>query len=235
MCRLYSVSPCVQHRNSMTPQSRKKKAPITLSNNRLLHGKVVGFSGVFEGHTRETLGTKVSDLGGKVTTGPTPKLTHVISTAEARYKEPKPRLIKYALTQAIPIVKIEWLETCGSTGEYEFPQNAPKEADATNKKGGKDMKWKKKQDLAMVVPVRQGLESVVPEASMRDLTGHLNVGVMPQTPYATVFEAIIRHAIISLEMVKNWGARRLRGTVDPELMQKFEEELHAAQAGMCAE
>lgn len=221
----------------MAPRLKPKNTPVTQNSNRPLRGKIIAFSGTFKGETRETLKGRVSYLGGQDTSGIQPKPTHVISTEDSRYKEIQPRLIKYALNQSIPIVRIEWLEMCGDTSDYEFPntRETPKAGDAATKKGKNDRKGKGEKELPMTVFARKKLSPVRFGAEISDRTEHFSSEVTTQIPHAYLFGTVFLQTITNLEIIHQEGLRQFEHIVGKQCIDEFRSILKAFKVDMCAE
>jgi poly [ADP-ribose] polymerase len=80
-----------------------------------LDGYTIATSGKFPGTTQAALQTRIKSLGGSVASSVTADTTFLIAT-EKDYESNSTK-IKAANSHNIPIVSLEWLEECESSGK----------------------------------------------------------------------------------------------------------------------
>jgi hypothetical protein len=82
-----------------------------------LDGCSIATSGKFPGTTQGALGERITSLGATVASKVTADTTFLIAT-EKDY-ESKSTKVKAAATHNVPVITLDWLDECESTGEHQ--------------------------------------------------------------------------------------------------------------------
>jgi poly [ADP-ribose] polymerase len=83
-----------------------------------LNGCSIATSGRFNGTTQGALQSRVTSLGATIASSVTADTTHLIAT-EKDYQGNSTK-VKAATAHQVPVVTIDWLEQCESTGTSGF-------------------------------------------------------------------------------------------------------------------
>jgi poly [ADP-ribose] polymerase len=86
-----------------------------------LDGCSIATSGRFNGTTQGALQSRLTSLGAMITSSVTADTTYLIAT-EKDYESNSTK-VKAAAAHNVPVMTIDWLEECESTGE-KMPQNS---------------------------------------------------------------------------------------------------------------